>query len=337
MRPGRERKAARISLPFPRLREKNRFGMWNRRGSTEIICVYQILTYHRPRKLQHTLRETAGRPGTPPLPLPGAQYQRRGIRPDLGANMASRWETPSQLRSSPPARRVPGLAECVARRAGRGRVSPPLYLSLRDARGIVVLHVRPTPRNSYTMGTPSFARCSGSPTPDSWRRCGKPTAPAGRITSRTAVAPLDLPAARESEADGARALEQHSLHERVGDEFEVRALRRRPQIGARGVGAAPAAAGLLAPADAVGMAARKGAALSRSPGVLITDGTGWRADAPGGASERYRLPAGLRVRIAPENKRRARHDAGVGADERHVGAPPVCTDLSTLRSWVNPA
>ena len=236
-----------------------------------------------------------------------------------------------------PARRVPGLAECVARRAGRGRVSPPLYLSLRDARGIVVLHVRPTPRNSYTMGTPSFARCSRSPTPDSWRRCGKPTAPAGRITSRTAVAPLDLPAARESEADGARALERHSLHERVGDEFEVRALRHRPQIGARGVGAAPAAGGLLAPADAVGMAARKGAALSRSPGVLITDGTGWRADAPGGASERYRLPAGLRVRIAPENKRRARHDAGVGADERHVGAPPVCTDLSTLRSWVNPA
>ena len=142
---------------------------------------------------------------------------------------------------------------------------------------------------------------------------------------------------RENPKPMARALEQHSLHERVGDEFEVRALRRRPQIGARGVGAAPAAAGLLAPADAVGMAARKGAALSRSPGVLITDRTGWRADAPGGASERYRLPAGLRVRIAPENKRRARHDAGVGADERHVGAPPVCTDLSTLRSWVNPA
>ena len=63
MRPGRERKAVRISLPFPRLREKNRFGMWNRRGSTEIICVYQILTYHRPRKLQHTLRETAGGQG----------------------------------------------------------------------------------------------------------------------------------------------------------------------------------------------------------------------------------------------------------------------------------
>ena len=235
--------------------------------------------------------------------------------------------------------RPPRAWACRLRGAASGEREgiPPLYLSLRDARGIVVLHVRPTPRNSYTMGTPSFARCSGSPTPDSWRRCGKPTAPAGRITSRTAVAPLDLPAARESEADGARALEQHSLHERVGDEFEVRALRRRPQIGARGVGAAPAAAGLLAPADAVGMAARKGAALSRSPGVLITDGTGWRADAPGGASERYRLPAGLRVRIAPENKRRARHDSGVGADERHVGAPPVCTDLSTLRSWVNPA
>ena len=310
--------------------------MWNRRGSTEIICVYQILTYHRPRKLQHTLRETAGRPGDAASAIARSPISKARHTPGSWRRHGVKVGDPLTV-ALLPARRVPGLAECVARRAGRGRVSPPLYLSLRDARGMVVLHVRPTPRNSYTMGTPSFARCSGSPTPDSWRRCGKPTAPAGRITSRTAVAPLDLPAARESEADGARALEQHSLHERVGDEFEVRALRRRPQIGARGVGAAPAAAGLLAPADAVGMAARKGAALSRSPGVLITDGTGWRADAPGGASERYRLPAGLRVRIAPENKRRARHDAGVGADERHVGAPPVCTDLSTLRSWVNPA
>src|SRR6516162_6926071 len=133
MRPGRERKAVRISLPFPRLREKNRFGMWNRRGSTEIICVYQILTYHRPRKLQHTLRETAGRPGTPPLPLPGAQYQRRGIRPDLGANMASRWETPSQLRSSSPAACL-GLPTAWRGERGEGGYSTTLPKPKRRAR-----------------------------------------------------------------------------------------------------------------------------------------------------------------------------------------------------------
>src|SRR6516162_5357602 len=176
--------------------------MWNRRGSTEIICVYQILTYHRPRKLQHTLRETAGRPGDAASAIARSPISKARHTPGSWRRHGVKVGDPLTV-ALLPARRVPGLAECVARRAGSGRVSPPLYLSLRDARGIVVLHVRPTPRNSYTMGTPSFARCSGSPTPDSWGRCGKPTAPAGRITSRTAVAPLDMPAARESEADGA--------------------------------------------------------------------------------------------------------------------------------------
>src|SRR5271169_6813884 len=41
------------------------------------------------------------------------------------------------------------------------------------------------------------------------------------------------------------------MHQRVGDEFEVRPLERRPQIGARGAGAAAPAAGLLTPADTV--------------------------------------------------------------------------------------
>jgi len=41
------------------------------------------------------------------------------------------------------------------------------------------------------------------------------------------------------------------VDQRIGDELEVRALQSRPQIGARGTGAATAAAGLLAPADAV--------------------------------------------------------------------------------------
>ena len=47
------------------------------------------------------------------------------------------------------------------------------------------------------------------------------------------------------------------MNQRVGDELEVRPLQRRMQIGTRGAGAATAAAGLLAPADAVAGARRR--------------------------------------------------------------------------------
>src|SRR3954454_24294565 len=47
------------------------------------------------------------------------------------------------------------------------------------------------------------------------------------------------------------------MHQGVGDELQVRPLQRRVQIGTRGTGAAAPAAGLLAPADAVGMAGRQ--------------------------------------------------------------------------------
>src|ERR1700731_2472117 len=47
------------------------------------------------------------------------------------------------------------------------------------------------------------------------------------------------------------------MHQRVGDELEVGPLQYRVQIGARGAGAAPTAAGLLAPADAVAGAGRQ--------------------------------------------------------------------------------
>src|SRR5205823_5104227 len=67
----------------------------------------------------------------------------------------------------------------------------------------------------------ALARSSGLPTPDSCRRCGEPTAPAARITSRAASA-ISTPPARE-----------------------------------RGAGATPAAAGLLAPTDAVAGAGRQ--------------------------------------------------------------------------------
>src|ERR1051326_3059546 len=47
------------------------------------------------------------------------------------------------------------------------------------------------------------------------------------------------------------------MDEGMGDELQVRALQRRTQIGARGAGAAAAAAGLLTPADAVAMTRRQ--------------------------------------------------------------------------------
>src|SRR5437763_4064421 len=47
------------------------------------------------------------------------------------------------------------------------------------------------------------------------------------------------------------------MHERMRDELQVGALQDRTQIGARGAGAAAAAAGLLAPADAVAMTRRQ--------------------------------------------------------------------------------
>jgi hypothetical protein len=72
--------------------------------------------------------------------------------------------------------------------------------------------------------------------------------PADRITSRIAPA-RSTP--RELNADRTFAVEQHAMDHRVSDELQVGPFQRRVQIGARGSGAAVAAAGLLAPADAV--------------------------------------------------------------------------------------
>src|SRR5690349_15111814 len=62
---------------------------------------------------------------------------------------------------------------------------------------------------------------------------------------------------RELDTDRALAVEQHAMDEGMGDELQVRALQGRTQIGARGAGAAAAASGLLAPADAVAMTRRQ--------------------------------------------------------------------------------
>src|SRR5437868_5594583 len=58
-------------------------------------------------------------------------------------------------------------------------------------------------------------------------------------------------ATRERDAGRALAVEQDAVDQRARDELEVRPLQCRVQIGACGAGAAPTAARLLAPADAV--------------------------------------------------------------------------------------
>src|SRR6266702_5409945 len=72
------------------------------------------------------------------------------------------------------------------------------------------------------------------------------------------VGPLDRTAgARELDTDRARAVEQDAVHQRLGDEFEIGALQGRAQVGPRRTGAGAAAAGLLAPPDAVAGAGRQ--------------------------------------------------------------------------------
>ena len=127
-----------------------------------------------------------------------------------------------------------------------------------DARDVVVLHVlADAAQFMHDRHADLRPRCSGSPTPDSCRMCGEPIAPADRITSRAASARSTRAAAREFDAGRALAVEQDAVDQRVGDELQVRPLQRRAQIGARGAGAAAAAAGLLAPADAVAGAGRQ--------------------------------------------------------------------------------
>src|SRR6185437_508112 len=71
------------------------------------------------------------------------------------------------------------------------------------------------------------------------------------------VDPLRGAATRELDPDRALAVEQHLMHQRLGDDLEVRPLFSRLQIGLRGAGAAAAAACLLAPADRITGAGRE--------------------------------------------------------------------------------
>src|SRR5439155_25331013 len=64
-------------------------------------------------------------------------------------------------------------------------------------------------------------------------------------------------AAGELDGDRALPLEHDAVHQRVGHQLQVRALQGRVQIGPRGARAAPSAARLLAPADAVAVGSRQ--------------------------------------------------------------------------------
>ncbi len=68
---------------------------------------------------------------------------------------------------------------------------------------------------------------------------------------------FDDPAAGEFDAGRTLAVEQNAMHLRLSDDLQIGPLHRRAQIGARGTRPAAAAAGLLAPADAVAGAGGK--------------------------------------------------------------------------------
>src|ERR1700724_2657565 len=77
---------------------------------------------------------------------------------------------------------------------------------------------------------PARPKWPGSPTPESCRTCGDPTAPAA---------------------------ERDAVDQSIGDDLQVRPLQCRTQIGARRALAPPPAAGLLNPADTVAGAGRQ--------------------------------------------------------------------------------
>ena len=71
------------------------------------------------------------------------------------------------------------------------------------------------------------------------------------------VDPLDRAAASIFDADSAFAIEQDTTDQSIGHDLQVRTFHRRAQIGPRRALAAPAASGLLHPADIVAGAGRQ--------------------------------------------------------------------------------
>ena len=87
--------------------------------------------------------------------------------------------------------------------------------------------------------------------------CGEPTAPADRITSRTASAFSIPTTTRKFYAGSAFAVEQNAVDQRVCDQLKVWSLQCRVQIGPRSACASAPPTGLLAPADAIACTGRQ--------------------------------------------------------------------------------
>ena len=75
--------------------------------------------------------------------------------------------------------------------------------------------------------------------------------PADRITSPRRPGFAGLPLDRPGDAGGALAIEKHALHQRVGDDLQVRTVLDRVQVTDRGAAASSPAAGLLEIAGAL--------------------------------------------------------------------------------------
>ena len=126
-----------------------------------------------------------------------------------------------------------------------------------DARDIVVLHVLADAAQLVHDGHTDPAQMLGIADPGQLQDVRRANRARRQDDLTPRIGLLDGAAARELDAGCALAVEQDAMHEGVGDELQVRPFQCRVQIGARGAGAAAAAARLLAPADAVRVAVRQ--------------------------------------------------------------------------------
>ena len=121
----------------------------------------------------------------------------------------------------------------------------------------MVLHVLADAAQFVDHRNTHPAEMLGIPDPrelENMRRANRPGAQDG-LARR--FGPVRDPITGEFDPDCTFALEQHAVHQRVGHQLQIRPFQGRPQISARRAGAAAAAAGLLAPADAVARSGRQ--------------------------------------------------------------------------------
>ena len=130
---------------------------------------------------------------------------------------------------------------------------------------------------------PRPASRSASPTPDSSRIFGEPTAPAARITSPAARARCALAAAPEQDAGRAPVLENRALDLDAGLEPEIGPVQHRLEEAPR---RAPAPAALLVDLEVGRALVVAGVEVRRSPGCRPPPPPrGWRRGSPSGCAD----------------------------------------------------